>query len=366
MLLNLTEKEIRLQKNILFILLCVFTLTGCGRDEIVTPPEVSNTSKGAYILSEGTFTPGTSKLSFYNISSDSFYVNIFNPVSLGNSPDGMILSGDILYITEQGNFGSAGKIYKTDTNGTVLLSANTGVNPYSLTEANNKLYITNGPANSVSVVDKNSLSTIKTISTGLYPQEIISIGNKVFVCNTSVFGGGTDSTITVIDAVADSAVATIVLKKFATSLSVSADNKLLIGCPGDASTAVIYKVEPSTYIKTDSFKNMNHGFCRDITVINSTSLLFIGGDIYSEGTIEWYSLLTSSSVTLIPKPANEINYSLAYDHESEKIYVGTASTNFTSAGRFQIYNSSGTLQKSFTISNSSSSGLAPRRIVVKN
>lgn len=355
-----------MRKIILVILLIIVTFYGCGRDEIVTPPDEANTSKGAYILSEGTFTPGTSKLSFYNKSSDSFFTSIFNPVNLGNSPDGMILSGDVLYITEQGNFGSAGKIYKTDTNGTVLLSAGTGVNPYSLTEANNKLYITNGPANNVSVVDKNSLFVITTINTGLYPQEIISIGNKVFVCNTSVFGGGTDSTVTVIDAVTDSAVATIVLKKFATSLAVSTDNKLLIGCPGDASTAVIYKVDPSTYIKTDSFKNMNHGFCRDITVINSSSILFIGGDIYSEGTIEWYSLITGSSVTLIPKPANEINYSLAYDRESDKIYVGTASTNFTSAGRFQIYNNSGTLQKSFTISNSSSSGLAPRRIVVKN
>lgn len=355
-----------MKKNILAILLSIVTVYGCGRDEIITPQEEANTSKGAYILSEGTFTPGTSKLSFYNKSSDSFYVSIFNPVSLGNSPDGIILSGDILYITEQGNFGSAGKIYKTDTNGTVILSANAGVNPYSLTEANNKLYITNGPSNNVSVVDKNSLSEITTISTGLYPQEIISIGNKVFVCNTSVFGGGTDSTVTVIDAGTDMVVSTIVLKKFATSLAVSSDNKLLIGCPGDPSTAVIYKVDPSTYIKTDSFVNLSHGFCRDITVASSSSLLFIGGDIYSEGTIEWYSLIARNSVTLIPKPANELNYSLAYDRVSEKIYVGTASSNFSSAGKFQIFNPSGILQKSFTISGSSSAGLAPRRIVLKN
>ena len=90
--------------TVIYIIL-VTVVSGCNRDEIITPPATVNSSKGAYVLCEGGFNPGTSKLSFYNRTTDSFYVSIFNPGNLGLSPDGMILNENNLYITEQGNFG---------------------------------------------------------------------------------------------------------------------------------------------------------------------------------------------------------------------------------------------------------------------
>jgi len=356
--------------KILFICLVISIITisisSCERDEIITDPTtVVNPSKGAYIISEGTFSPGTSKLSFYNNTTDSFYVSIFNPGSLGITPDGMIKDGNDLYITEQGS-GASGKIYKTDTNGTVIASANVGVSPYSLTISNNKIYITNGPANNVSVVDKTSLSTLNTVNVGLYPQEILAIGNRVFVCNTSVFGGGTDSTVSVIDATSDTIVATIKVGKTPSSLAISTDGKLLVGCPGDIVNAVIYKIDPASYNKIDSFKNLSHGFCKDIMIINSGKIIFIGGDIYAEGTIESYDLSSGISTTIISKPINDLNYGLAYNSNTQQIYVGIAAANFTSSGKFRIYNSSGVLRNEFPISTAGSTGVGPRRIVIKN
>lgn len=335
-------------------------MSGCNRDEIITPPATVNSSKGAYVLCEGGFNPGTSKLSFYNRTTDSFYISIFNPGNLGLSPDGMILNENNLYITEQGNFGSAGKIYKTDTNGTVISSSDVGTNPYSLAISNNKIYITNGPANNVSVIDKNSFAPITTIGTGIYPQEIISIGNKVFVCNTSVFSGTTDSTVTVIDAAIDQVVATIIVRKSPSALAVTTDGKLLVGCPGNAAGAAVFKIDPNTYNKLDSFTNLGYGFCKDISVMASDKFCYISGDIYAEGGIVTYNMNSRTSALTISQPATGLNYSLAYDSDAGYIYVGYV-PGFTVSGKLIVYNTGGVQKNEFTITN----GIAPRRIVVK-
>jgi YVTN family beta-propeller protein len=338
--------------------------TSCGSDDIIIPPAV-NTSDGAYILSEGGFSPGTSKLSFYNNYSTEFTASIFNPGTLGITPDGMIKDGNDLYITEQGS-GATGKIYKTDTNGTVISSNDAGASPYSLTSANGKLYVTNGPSNSVSVIDKNSLATINTVTVGIYPQEILAIGNYVFVCNTSLFGGGTDSTVSVIDANTDAVVYTIPVGKTPSALARTTDNKLLIGCPGDVSRAIIYKVDPVTFNKIDSFSNLTNGFCKDIAIFSRYEIYFISGDVYAEGNVDVYNFISRTSFTFVPRQANELNFGLACDRKNFVIYVGVAASNFTSSGKFRVYGVGGDLLNENSITTGTSIGIAPRRIVVKN
>lgn len=350
--------KINILKSFLFAVIII--ISGCNRDEIITPVPVVNTSKGAYVLSEGGFSPGTSRLSFYNLTKDSFYVSIFNPGSLGLSPDGIILNDNNLYITEQGNFGSAGKIYKTDTNGTVITSSDIGINPYSLAISNGKIYITNGPANNVSVIDKNTFALITTIGTGVYPQEILSIGNKVFVCNTSEFSGPTDSTVTVIDALTDQVVSTIIVRKSPSALAVTTDGKLLVGCPGNTAGAAIFKIDPNNFNKLDSFTNLSYGFCKDISVMSSDKICYIGGDIYAEGGIVTYNMNSRISAITIGQPATGLNYSLAYDSEAGNIYVGYV-PGFTVSGKLIIYSTSGVQKKEYTITNA----IAPRRIVIK-
>ncbi len=353
-----------MSKNVCLICLFIFSafLNSCNRDEINSPPSVVTiSSKGAYIISEGGFNPGTSKLSFYNKTADSFYVSIFNPGSLGLYPDGLLYDNGNLFISEQGNFGAAGKVYKTDTNGTVIMSGSAGVNPYSMTIANNKIYLTNGPANSVAVLDKNTLSQITTIGVGIYPQEILSIGNKVFVCNTNVFNGGTDSTVSVIDASTDNLVATIPVSRNPTALAVSEDAHLLVGCPGDSISAVIYKIDPAALIITTAYRNHTFGLSKDIVSIGNNEIIYIGGNIYEEKNIVKYSLTTRTGQSIIPQPTGGLNYGLSYDNESSRIYVCVAAADFLSNGIFRIYGNTGSLIKEFNITG----GITPRRIALK-
>lgn len=349
-------------KKYFFALLFVYVsliISGCNREEIVNSnisnPPVTSSKKGLYVLTEGSMSvSGSSKLSFFDLDS-TFYNNIFRPGNLGNAPDGMIYDGENILITEQGNYNSAGKIYRLDTGGTVINSQIVGTNPYSLCIANNKIYVTNGPANNVSVLDFSSLATVKTINAGIYPQEILSYNNKVFVCNTSIWGGPYDSTVYVIDAVTDSVVNKIVLRREPSSIALSNSKKLLIGCSG--SPGFIYTVDPATYAILDSDSlNAVGGFSRDISVDkNSDNIYFIS----NTNNICRYNLSSKTKVVEIynPSPANVYFYGYLFDSKRRKHYIANAVT-FTSNGLIHIYGIDNTLSASYY------TGYAPRRLML--
>ena len=330
-------------------------MIGCNRDTIMnsnsTPVHITT---GAYILNEGTFSPNTSGLTFYSYIKDSIYNNIFKPGHLGIFPDGLLRYNDGLYITEQGNYGSAGKIYKCDTTGVEILSNSVGNNPYSLCIANNKIYVTNGPANNVSVVDINSLATIKTINVGIYPQEILSFGNYVYVCNTYIYGGASDSTVSVIDNTTDNVVKTITLRKSPTSIVKSRTNNILVGCSGDNGT--IFVIDPTTNNKIDSISPVNFG--KDLSVdFNSDNVYFISN---SNKILSLDLNLKTVFVAIDnPAPSSVFFNGYAFDYKSSIHYVANAG-NFTTNGILYIYDIYGNLSESFTI------GYSPRRILINS
>jgi YVTN family beta-propeller protein len=308
--------------------------------------------KKAYILSEGGYSSGTSKLSLYNISENTFAQSIFSPGNIGLYPDGLIFFNSNLYLLEQGSYGGQGKIYKLDTNGIVQNYISFGINPYSLAISNSKVYATNGPASKVTVLDVNNFSTVKEISVGVYPQEIIAYNNNVFVCNTSLYGGSKDSTVSVINSVTDSVVAKITVHKDPSSLAISKDNALLIGCPG--SSGKIFKVDLSTYQKIDSI-SLSSGFDKDISVdMNTGNIYYIN---YNNG-ISYCNFSTGQVADIIsnPNPSSDYFYGYNYDYTISKHFI-TDAKDFTTTGSLYVYNSSGNLENTFT------TGIAPRRVV---
>jgi len=351
-------------KNIskVLIVITISILFSACRDEVITPPPIDTIiSEGAYILSEGGFSAGSSKLSFYNLTNDNFTENIFNSGTLGLFPDGLILNSNRLYVTAQGNFGSAGTISTLDTVGTLLQSNGGGINPYSIAIANDKIYVTNGPSNSVTVVNKNNLNFVTTIPVGLYPQEILSVGSKIFVCNTSVFGGGTDSTVSVIDASTDQVVATLQVRKTPSSLAVTNDGKLLVGCPGGSAEGIIYKFDPDTYAKLDSFSiviGSSTGFAKDIAVDKNSNDIYFITNTNDIAKLNLSSRVNSQFIANT-NPGPVFFYGYNFDSKNKKHYVADVK-DFLTSGSVYIYNENGTIIRTF------STGIGPRRIVVKN
>lgn len=309
----------------------------------------------AYILSEGSFSASSSKLSLYNIPANTFTLSIFSPGTLGLYPDGLISHNGFLYLLEQGGYGGQGKIYKLDTNGTVQSSSSFGTNPYSLAIANNKIYTTNGIAGKVIVLNQANFSVIKEINSGVYPQEIIAFKNYVFVCNTSLYGGNQDSTVSVINTSNDSIIAKINVLKDPSSLAISGDSNILIGSPG--ANGKIYKLNPNTLSITAIFP-LSSGFDRDISVDKYTNNIYYIN--YNNG-ISKLDLSSGQVVDVInnSNPAGVYYYGYNYDFYSGKHYLLDAK-NFTVNGSLNIFSSSGNLEQSFA------TGIAPRRIVFAN
>jgi len=322
----------------------------CSEENIVNP--VVTTFEGVFLLSEGSFSAGSSKLSYYNSVNDSFFVSVFNPYNLGLYSDGMIIYNNNLYITEQGNFGSAGKIYRTDLNATVLAQQSIGTNPYSLCSSNNKLYVTNGPSSKVLVVDPSSLNVLKEITVGAYPQEILSYNNRVFVCNTSAYGGASDSTISIIDAGTDAIVNTLKVDNDPSSLVITNNNKLLVS--SWSSSGKIYVFETVTFTLIDSLYSP-YGFSKDFSADrNSNDVYFIG----NEGDIIKLNMDTKQFSKIITKPAvNSFIYGYVFDYINKKHYLADAK-DFMSLGSMFVYNENGNLLKQFE------TGISPRRFLI--
>ncbi|MFA7361127.1 MAG: hypothetical protein WC139_08830 [Candidatus Kapaibacterium sp.] len=339
-------------KNILnlFLIFLSLVLVSCGNDNVVN--SLVTTSDGVFLLSEGSFSAGSSKLSYYDITKDSFFVNVVNPYNLGAYPDGMIKHSGSLYITEQGNYGSAGKIYRADLNATILSQQSIGLNPFSLCASNDKLYSTNGPSSNVLVIDPMSLNVLKEIPVGAYPQEIMSYNNRVFVCNTSMYGGASDSTVSVIDAGTDAVVNTLHVDKDPSSLIVANNNKLLVSSWSTAGKIYVFETVTFTLVET---LYSPYGFSKDFSADRfSNDVYFVGND----GDIIKLNMDTKQFTKIINKPAlNSFIYGYVFDYISGKHFLADAK-DFMSSGNLYIYDANGSLLRQFE------TGIAPRRFLI--
>ena len=334
-------------KKSLQTLILLFIINLC----INTLPSFAQNTK-AYVLSEGSFSPGGAKLSLYQYSGNSFTSNIFTPGNIGLYPDGLTKYQSNLYMLEQGSFGGAGKIYKLDSAGAVVNSKVFGTNPYSLTVINNKIYATNGPSSKVTVLDINTLNTIKEVTVGVYPQEIIGFHNKVFVCNTSAFGGASDSSVSIINSVNDTVVARVFFNYQPIAIAISNDQKILIGTTGPQGS--IYKLDPDTYQKLDSFTVIG-GVAKDISVDNNSSYVYYLNYNNNVGRLN-LATRVSDEFILNPGPSATFFYGYNFDYTHNKHFI-TDAKNFSVSGSLYIYNQAGVYEQTFT------TGIAPRRII---
>ncbi len=305
-----------------------------------------------YVLSEGGFSAGPAMLSHLDVQSSTFTQDIFN-LGLGVFPDGLVIHEENLYLTEQGSFGGAGKIYKLELDGTVISSQEVGTNPYSLAIANDKVYVTNGPASNVSILNLADFSFVKDVSVGVYPQEILGVDNKIFVANNSAFGGDEDSTVTVIDAATDEVIETINVKKNPSSLALTNDNHLLVGCPGDESVGVIYKVNLTTYEKVDTFTVPGFGFGKDLSIDKNSNNVYFKG---STNDIIELNMANDEVKSVVSDAGIALTYGYGFDYLNQNHYILDAK-DFASNGSLTVYASDGSLQNTYETS------FAPRRVV---
>jgi hypothetical protein len=149
-------------------------------------------------------------------------------------------------------------------------------------------------------------------------------------------------------------VSTIVVKKDPSSLAISNDEMLLIGCPGNTNNGVIYKVNPNTNQIVLAFNIPTYGFSKDLNVDkNSENIFFIS---FNNDIVRYNQATSNVGVVYSSVNPNNYFYGYAYEHTRKQHYILDAK-NFTVSGSLLIADSSGNLLNTFT------TGIAPRRVL---
>ncbi|MFA6541459.1 MAG: DUF5074 domain-containing protein, partial [Bacteroidota bacterium] len=226
-------------KQLKFTLLVTLALTsafiaGCKKNDI--PVDSSNPvpalTKGVYVLNEGNYGRSNASLTFYSPDSNVAFQDVFGSVNkrpLGDTGNDIVLYGTKGFIVV--NHSHKIEVFSTEDNtslGTIQLP---NKSPRYIAVVNAaKAYVTNWGDNSVSIFNPTTLAVEKdSIAVGSAPEGITVVNGKVYVCNS---GKGSDSTVTVIDAVTDAVVKQIFVGKGPETIGVDADGDIFVQCSG--------------------------------------------------------------------------------------------------------------------------------------
>ena len=349
------------------IICCVFLLCGCK--------DKKNVSGGLYehgviITNEGNFGSNTGSVSYYNPNTDSVYNKVFEDAN-NQRPLGDVVQS--FTVADEKGFIVVNNSHKVEV---VLLSSFQSLGvimapfPRHLISVNSgKAYLTCNDAipGHVLVINTSNLAIIDSIVVGNKPENLLLIGSKVFVANGNY---GNDSTVSVIDIYTNKVINTINVGDGACNM-VSTDNQdIWIICQGKKvyngnwevikeTDSHLVKMSASDYsIKYSKIIGMKGDGCSPF-LISSDKLGYI---YYAEadGVHKINTNATNLEDKLLIPWDNSSGYSIYgmnIDPETSNIYL-LESKGFSSAGKFHIYDATGSLLHSFNV------GIAPNGAVI--
>jgi YVTN family beta-propeller protein len=346
------------------LLISFFALTqfnGCG-DEVITNNPVTST-QGVFVLYEGSFgVPTSYDYAFINVNNDSVFANVYQNSNGGSAlnafPNGMLLSGNELFISAQGTFGQPGSLYKINatTNQLITSQPSFGKNPYNFVFANGNIYVTNTSSDYVRIADMNFNTVIDSISVGPNPGDILYAGGNIFVSKqTYTF----ENSLAVINS--SNNVSKVFFQGPPVSIALNS-NKIYVSTFGYKK---IFAVDASTAAVTDSIDMsitqqgigyLSHG--------SGSTIYALGTDTtfqYMQGVSIYKVDVVSKTVDpgfTVNMTGGDIVYGIDYDAVENKVYAAIAKV--TGNGEVRVYSTSGALLKTYDIG-----GKFPRRFAFK-
>ncbi|MBL0343362.1 MAG: hypothetical protein IPP71_22375 [Bacteroidetes bacterium] len=213
------------------IILASFTilLSSCKEDKDDKSP-VPNITNGVFIVNEGSFGSGNSSVSYLSLANGVITNNLFENVNgfpLGDIAQSMMLHNNKGFIIVN----NSQKVEVVNSNDFTSQHTIGGLQgPRYMVGKGNKGYISDWFSNSIAVVELNSNTISKNISTGNGPEQMAIVENVLFV--TNVGGFGNDSTVSVINLLTVANVGTIQVGINPNSIQLDANGKLWVLCGG--------------------------------------------------------------------------------------------------------------------------------------
>ncbi len=338
-------------KHLVTLILTAMLILGCEKDP-TGPDDNGNGNKklsGAFIMNEGLYGQSNGSLSFYSFEENKVYNNIFkaaNDISLGDVVNSMTLHDTLGFIVV--NNSNKIEIISTNTwKSVATIDMPAGSSPRNLAiDDNNRAYVTNLFANSVSVINLNNYQIERNIAVGANPEEIILAQGKAYVANSG-FGWG--NTLSVIDLSMQKVIKNIKVGDNPIYLEIDNDDEINVLCQGrwpswtdttDKGTdGGLYIIDPEADVVVDSLHLSGHP--AELTFDGNETGFFISGN----GVVS-YSTKTNEIIN--NQLINDNFYGLEADLITQQIFALDAK-DFTQSGSLYIYDFQGNLQGSFTV-----------------
>ncbi|MBO6794372.1 MAG: T9SS type A sorting domain-containing protein [Balneolaceae bacterium] len=319
---------------------------------ISTSAFAQKTLKNVFIANEGNFGAGNATITAFDFdaktSTDGVFFNA-NGVALGDVAQSLIEIDDQLFIVVN----NSQKIVITNPDtfqqtGQITLGA--GASPREIIPiGNGKTYITDLFGNHILVADLDSKSVLSdTIKVGRNPDQMLKVGNHVFVANN---GFGADSTIFKIDIATHTVVDTIEVSRGPAGMVLDREGTLWVVCtgysgdydddfnliPGTSRPGGVHGINPESGEVMASIDVASAG--SDLAINESNDDLYI-----NSGGIRVVNLKTLSTVADTLIKGNF--YGFNYDPVNQLFFTADAKS-FSSAGEITYYSMDGTLINSF-------------------
>ncbi|WP_026753513.1 DUF5074 domain-containing protein [Sediminibacter sp. Hel_I_10] len=315
-------------KKLFVLAFLAFTCLSCSNDDDLTPiAPRGDYENGLLITHEGNFGQGNASISYVSNDYESVENDIFGNVNaraLGDTAQSMAFEGDFAYIILSGsNKIEVVNRYTFESVATI----ETGLsNPRYMTISNGKGYVTNWgdytPATDdfVAVVDLTLQAVVNTISCSYLPEELITVGNKIFVA-TGIYGEGNQ--VDVINTLTD---------ELETSITVgNSPNSLQVDDEGD-----VWVLSSENLVEIDTVNNeliQTIAFSDGVT--SPSDLNFDNGNFYFYAGGSVYKMSASSSTF----PTTAEFDSLSFDDMQVKdgLLYGLDALDYASNGVLSVY-----------------------------
>ncbi len=337
----------KLRKACLLITGVLF-IVGCEPGENVTPDNGNNDipgsfKPGVFIINEGNFGWGNGSVSFFDFTELKVYNHLFQKANdrvLGDVPQSMFIMDSLGFIVVN----NSGKIEVVNMENFRSVNTITGLTSprYFLPVSELFAYVSDLYSGLITQVRLDDFIITKTIETGMSTEQMIKIGDELFVANWS---GG--NKILVIDIVEGKPVDTIDVIMEPNSMVMDKNNKLWVLCSGgylNEEIPAILRIDPVTREKEKIF--------RFSVLESSPSHLCINGlgdTLYFLNNGIFQMPVTETEIPSEPLVQTEkLFYSIGVDPESGIIYAADA-VDYQQKGKVFRYLPEGALKDSFDV-----------------
>lgn len=337
--------------NSLLFVTSVFTITACSDNDGVTPD--IPVTEGVYILNNGHWGGNDASLYYYDVESEKLSGDIFmqkNDKGIGDLGQDMVIYGPKMYMAVAGS----AIIYVMDKTGKILNEitpkddAGQPQQPRSVIAHQGEVYVTLFDG-FVARIDTASMQIDKKVKVGKNPEQLVAVGNKLYVANS---GYGAGNTVSVVDLNSFTETKKIDVILNPTSLKADSQGDVYLISMGDYNPQGILYTLQRIDTKTDKVEDLGI-HAGEMTMCNDKLYLFYCqyGSTKDEIKYMVYDALTEKVVTNqfitdgTEKTFTADPYKISSDPVTGNIYISTS--DYQSDGDMYIFSSNGKLINKF-------------------